>query len=57
MTIRYTISCGHCGDAAPLAGELLSRLSEQVQVFRARHGHAAGLFTIDQREVLAVDAA
>ena len=45
--MRYAIRCGGCGMDAPLVGELLSALSEQVVAFQADHAHAEGVFAID----------
>jgi hypothetical protein len=43
----YVIRCGNCGGSAPLVGELLGDLSEQVVTFQSAHAHAAGAFTVD----------
>ena len=45
--MRYLIRCGACGEDAPVAGELLSELSEHVAAFQADHNHAEGAFVLE----------
>jgi len=57
----YLIRCGSCGQDAPLAGELLSDLSDQLLAFQSDHDHghdhAEPQFVVDRApEVVVVGA-
>jgi hypothetical protein len=47
MTDRYVISCGACGERAPLTGRLLNGMSAQVTAFQAAHGHELHDFAVE----------
>jgi hypothetical protein len=47
MTDRYVISCGACGESAPLTGHLLSGISAQVTAFQAAHGRELHDFAVE----------
>ena len=48
------IRCGECGEHAPLVGELLSDLSQQLVAFSGRHSHGAGSLIVDPAPELIV---
>ena len=55
MITGYVVRCAGCGEDAPLAGELLSDLSDKVVAFQRVHHRARCKVTVEPPVVLLLD--